>query len=386
MFFQKIILFLIFLHTGETGFSQIQVYPSVKCGLPSKLTESSGLIIQSPDTLWSHNDSGNKAKLYAFNTNGDELMDRSMGDVSDKDWEEISKDDKGRIYIGDFGNNNNDREDLMILRVSSDISDKSKPIKLDSISFQYEDQTLFPPPSSSLNFDCEAMVVMNDTIFLFTKDRTNPYLSQTLLYTIPATPGFHIAHYKSTYLTNVPVFLQGSVTGAALSPDKKTLALLGYPRMWVFKNFKGTDFFSGKVSVLQFDSYSQKEGIAFIDNCSVYITDEINPVLLNGGNLYELNLCEYITETKDLNYKNDLTVSLDASNENILIQYDPKLEIKKIVISNVSGVIINSQIEYIKDGKIGCKLDRNLSSGIYFCSLYLKNKQNILTTKFLIQK
>ena len=385
MFFQKIILFLIFLHSGETSYSQIQVYPIVKCSLPSKLTESSGLFIQSPDTLWSHNDSGNNAKLYAFDTMGNELMTRSMGDVSDNDWEEITKDEKGRIYIGDFGNNNNDRQDLMILRVTSDISDKSKPVVLDSITFQYEDQTLFPPPTSSLNFDCEAMVVLNDTVFLFTKDRTNPYLSQTLLYTIPATPGFHIARYKTTYLTNVPVFLQGSITGAALSPDKKTLALLGYPRMWVFKNFKGTDFFSGNVSVLQFDSYSQKEGISFLDNCSVYITDEINPVLLNGGNLYELNLCEYITETKEIKSVNKVSAVYNSSENNIIVRYSPNLEIDNIILSSLDGTKLKYQKNHLGEGIIKCKISRQLISGIYLCTLTDKNNNALFTVKFFVK-
>ncbi|HMG14595.1 MAG TPA: hypothetical protein VK590_04060 [Saprospiraceae bacterium] len=384
MFFQKIILFLIFLHTGETSYSQIQVYPVVKCSLPSKLSESSGLFIQSADTLWSHNDSGNNAKLYAFDTMGNELMTRSMGGVSDKDWEEITKDNKGHIYIGDFGNNNNDRNDLVILRVSSDISDKSKPVVIDSISFQYEDQVFFPPPSSSLNFDCEAMVVMNDTIFLFTKDRTEPYLSQTLLYTLPASPGFHIAHYKSTYLTNVPVFLQGSITGAALSPDKKTLALLAYPRMWVFKNFKGTDFFSGKVSVLQFDSYSQKEGIAFIDNCKVYISDEINPVLLNGGNLYELNLCEYITDTKEIKSVNKLMAFYDRSTNSVQIKYDPRVNVQDIFITNMNAEKLIFQKEQSGIDMIICKLSYQIPAGVYLCSFYNKSNNLVQTVKFLV--
>lgn len=385
MFIQKILTILLFLQTGQTGIAQTLVFPKLKGELPSSLQESSGLLIQSPDTLWSHNDSGNNAKLYAFNTKGKDLMDRKIGDVSDKDWEEITKDDQGHIFIGDFGNNNNDREDLLILRISSDISDKKTDIVVDSILFTYEDQTLFPPPGSSLNFDCEAMVTMNDSIFLFTKDRTDPYLSQTLMYVLSAQPGTQVAKYKGTFLTNVPIFLQGSITGAALSPDKKTLVLMGYPRMWVFKNFPGTDFFSGKLTVLQFDSYSQKEGVAFLDNCTVYITDEVNPVLSNGGNLYELNLCDYITTTSDLQAKNFKVYPNPSSNE-ISINYSVSFQPQFLTVYNPTGKIVY-QIT-LKSNKEEINIPKDVLSniGLYPFTITDKSGQIRISDKILIQK
>ena len=320
-------------------YGQIIVSPSLLGGLPTEIQESSGLLIQSPDTLWSHNDSGNGSKVYAFNNNGDKLVERKFDDLSNKDWEELTKDDKGHIYLADFGNNFNDREDLLILRFTSGFQSKKDPLVVDSILFKYEDQFFFPPPASSLNFDCEAMVVMNDTIFLFTKDRSNPYKSQTLMYCIPALPGTHIAKYKASFNTLVPLFLQGSITGAALSQDKTKLLLLGYLRMWLFENFTGSNFFNGKMSIFQFEDYSQKEAVAFLDDCTVYLTDEVNNTLFNGGKLYSINLCSYLNTVENKPLK-AVSGSFNSSTGSLKINFKGKID--ELIIFDGKGIMIKS--------------------------------------------
>ncbi|MBL7831774.1 MAG: hypothetical protein JNK41_12155, partial [Saprospiraceae bacterium] len=69
---------LLVLLTGFNLSGQITVSPALLGGLPSELKESSGLLIQSPDTLWSHNDSGNGSKVIAFNSFGDKLVERKF--------------------------------------------------------------------------------------------------------------------------------------------------------------------------------------------------------------------------------------------------------------------------------------------------------------------
>lgn len=39
--------------------------------------------------------------------------------VENNDWEDIAKDKNGFTYIGDFGNNDNDRKNLAIYKVKS---------------------------------------------------------------------------------------------------------------------------------------------------------------------------------------------------------------------------------------------------------------------------
>lgn len=364
-----------------TGFGQIIVSPAFLGGLPSELQESSGLLIQSPDTLWSHNDSGNGSKVYAFNTYGDKLAERKFDNISNKDWEEITKDDKGHIFLADFGNNLNDRQDLIILRFSSGFQSKTQPLVVDSIQFTYEDQYFFPPPASSLNFDCEAMIVLNDTIFLFTKDRTNPYKSKTLLYWLPAQPGTHIAKYKGSYNTLVPLFLQGSITGAALSPDKTKLVLLGYLRMWLFENFEGSNFFKGKTTVFQFEDYTQKEAVAFLDNCTVYLTDEVNSTLFNGGKLYAADLCSYLNTTQPEGaatckvWYDDSSSELHVASENA---------VDEVLICDSRGMVIN-QYKNPKEMNSGRYFTGyRLTPGIY--TYTIKNRNRVVSGKFIVKQ
>jgi hypothetical protein len=61
------------------------------------------------------------------------------------DWEDITQDAAGNIYIGDFGNNENDRQNLSILKVDlKDASQKSTKV-IQTTTFHYEGQTEFPP-------------------------------------------------------------------------------------------------------------------------------------------------------------------------------------------------------------------------------------------------
>ncbi len=56
----------------------------------------------------------------------------------------------------------------------------------------------------------------------------------------------------------------------------------------MFSEFKDDQFLSGKVKEIDLKHYSQKEGISFIDNNNILITDEKSGG--EGGNLYQLKI------------------------------------------------------------------------------------------------
>ena len=82
-------------------------------------------------------------------------------------------------------------------------------------------------------------------------------------------------------------FLQ-SITGAAISPDGKKLALLSMTRLYILHHFKGTNFFQAKVKKVYKLPFTQKEAIDFIDNRSILISDEKSP--FGKPHLYLLKL------------------------------------------------------------------------------------------------
>ena len=82
--------------------------------LPSKAKESSGLALAGQDAFWTHNDHGNKPNLYKIDKSGNLLETIKFTSLTNIDWEELTEDDQGYIYIGDFGNGKNDRKDLVL--------------------------------------------------------------------------------------------------------------------------------------------------------------------------------------------------------------------------------------------------------------------------------
>jgi len=277
------LLLLALLALSSSAFSQTLVLEQL-ADLPSILDESSGIVHHGDHTFWSHNDSGNAPQLYRVDTLGQHLQTLTVN-ASNVDWEELTKDVAGNIYIADFGNNANARTDLRVYRLSADLVDETAPVDVDTIFFNYGDQLAFPPADADRHFDMEAMVWLNDTLHLFSKDRSSPHAGITRHYKLPATPGTYTIFPQATFNTG-----QGnsilSVTGAALSDDGQRLVLINANSIWLFADFSGSDFFSGTVEHLMLGNLSQKEAICFVGDM-LYITDEKSP--LSDGHLYRVN-------------------------------------------------------------------------------------------------
>jgi len=136
--------------------------------LPKIINETSGLEIIN-DVFITHNDSGGESSLYFFNLNGEitnsiKLEEESFWEIYNNDWEDITA-DEDFIYIADTGNNFGTRDNLNIIKVK--ISDFSIDSKVDIF---YSDQESFFP-SSKHKYDAEALLIIEDKIALFSKDR-----------------------------------------------------------------------------------------------------------------------------------------------------------------------------------------------------------------------
>jgi len=246
--------------------------------LPLILEEVSGLYFQAPNKFWWHNDSGAQPKLYQTDKKGKLTQTIFLENIQNRDWEDLTHDDEGNIYIGDFGNNKNARRDLKIY-----IYHPEKET-LDSIAFTYPDQKLFPPPSPQCNFDMEGFFWHKGQLHLFSKNRLGVGDYFTKHYTLDAKPGSQEAVLKDK------IFLKGRVvTAAAISPDGKTVALLSYlykrrkpiPKskasVFFFRDFEGTDFFKGKMNKMKVPSFifsTQYESLDFLDNENILIASE----------------------------------------------------------------------------------------------------------------
>ncbi|MBN8577746.1 MAG: hypothetical protein J0L66_12445 [Cytophagales bacterium] len=255
--------------------------------LPSHINEASGLAITSAGKFWTHNDDG-IAVLFCVDSTGSLINSIHINSLNNG-WEDLAMDSLRNIYIGAFGNNQNDRRDLKILKIANPEFIKTPVALPDIINFSYEDQVAFPPPLRDRNFDADAMIVLGNYIYIFTKNRTVPFTGFTKVYRLPNQPGDHIAVLTDSLFLGNDLMMNNWVTGAALSPDRSTVALLGHSRVWLISGFTGHQFSTGKITKLELDSYTHKAGIAFRTNTQLYIVDEKEMGIL-GGKIYYLEL------------------------------------------------------------------------------------------------
>ena len=253
--------------------------------LPKKLKEVSGIeITTGSDLIWMINDSGNKAKLYGISKNGKISKEISVK-TKNNDWEDLTSDEEGNIYIGDFGNNESDRKNLRVLKINKKYLSKRKA-KVERIRFEYENQKDFSPKKKKMLFDAEAFFYFNKNIYVFTKSRVKNKYGKTFLYRFPAEKGNHVAQLIGEYKNCKE--LSCWITSADISQDGKKVVLLSQKNILIFTDFKEDNFLEGSVKEIELLNNTQKEAICFIDNNTLLLTDEKSGG--EGGNLYQLKI------------------------------------------------------------------------------------------------
>jgi hypothetical protein len=258
------------VNDGSCEYKKAKVKPEFSVKLARGSQETSGLIFWN-NNFYTHNDD-TVTLLYAVDTITGTIVNAvGIKDVINEDWEEVTQDEE-YIYIGDFGNNlDGSRINLHILKVAkaSLMEGNATP---DSINFTYSDQ-VFSATSDRDNtdFDCEAMVVTKDSIYLFTKQWNS---KRTSLYALPKTPGNHVAQLKATH------DVDGLITGATYIDDKSLVVLIGYsktlkPFFYLLYDFKGHDFFGGNKRKIKIKlPFHQIESITTTNGLDYYITNE----------------------------------------------------------------------------------------------------------------
>lgn len=248
-----------------------------------ELKEASGLEFVN-GVLYTHEDSGNKNKIYTLDPATGATQDIKVKGIKNIDWEDITSDAEGSLYVGDTGNNDNDRHDLALHKV-----DPKTGEALYTINFYYPDQKEFPPGKRERNFDCEAFFEYDGNFYLFSKNRNFESDGTVYIHKLENHKGYHAAQPSGSFKT-CDNFRKCAVAGADISPDGKTVALISGDKLWLITNFKGDDFANGTITSYDLGPVTQKEGICFKDNNTLYIADERDGG--TGGKLYTLNLAD----------------------------------------------------------------------------------------------
>ncbi|MDA3865279.1 MAG: hypothetical protein PF489_00865 [Salinivirgaceae bacterium] len=245
---------------------QAQISSTLISSLPDKLKETSALVVYN-DFFWTINDSGGENKVYAFNDAGEIEHTVEIQGVKNHDWESLAL-SENYMLIGDFGNNKGKRKNLKIIAVNISDINKTEANPVFEINFSYPDQTNFVPSNRKTPFDCEAMVVVDDEVWLFTKDWVT---FNSDVYTLELRNGEQVAKKKQHFNPG------GLITGAALKGE--FIFFIGYhdyvPILW---KYKIDDLSKPLIKNKMEDLYKyQTEGIAFVGE-KLFITCESSAV------------------------------------------------------------------------------------------------------------
>ncbi len=265
---------------------------SYQSTFPSTLKENSGISISSlKNHVYAINDSGGGNQIFTVNVETGKITQViTIANATNIDWEDLTSNGKD-LFIGDFGNNENDRKDQTIYWAENiaDNTDSSYTITAKSTTFTLEDQKHYPSKKNNRNFDIEAFIVQGSYFYLFTRNRNRKkyFDGTTKLYRVPKKEGAQIAVLVDSFISCSDRD-DCQITGAAIDRESNKIALLSYNKVWIFEDYKEGRFFTGDIKKIKLKHHSQKEAITFKDESTLYIGEE--RAKKSNGNLYELKL------------------------------------------------------------------------------------------------
>jgi hypothetical protein len=264
------------------------------------ITEMSGIVKSKrrDDLYWVHNDSGDSARIFAITADGHSVLPTYSkfsyyGDEEEEgkeqwqgfevlyannvDWEDIAA-DENYLYVADVGNNGNARRDLVIYMLSEiDPTASTRTAVIKKLPVVYPEQTEYPP--ANLHYDSESLFVSGGMLYLITKHRVRPGILSSSW-----EPGANLYRLDTAFddqnnvLTRVdshPALT--AATGADLSPDGQTLAVVSPGDLYLFRQPVGDQWLSqSEVLRVPLDRsvFEQVEGIAWENEDSLLITNE----------------------------------------------------------------------------------------------------------------
>ena len=248
------------------------------------IPESSGLAASrcQSNVIWTHNDSGDDAFIYAINPKGDNLGTWKIPNASNIDWEDIAayKDKTGKcfVYIGEIGDNRSRRHVHEIYRVPEPIvlaanagSSKKEPIataNAEIIHFSYPDR----------DQDAETLMVQPKTgdIYVVSKRLSEPAGVYRIKPSFDATEPQVVE--KITDLS-VPAIPNGFLTGGDISPDGRRMIICDYAQGYEYvlpdndPNFN--DIFKQVPDPLDLGKRKTGESICYsVDGTSIFAGSE----------------------------------------------------------------------------------------------------------------
>ena len=233
--------------------------------------ESSGVAAsrRQPGILWTLNDSGNGAWIYAVDTLGREHGAFEVTNASNSDWEAIALGPCGPrdcLYIADTGDNARNRRSAVIYRVPEPAipADRQRTRAAEALEFRY--------PNGRQDVEA-AFVDSTGAAYLIAKSRGKA----PAVYRLPPeawNAGETVTATRAGHLTIDTGSLGNQVTDAALSPSGRTVAVRTYLAIYLFTLTGEGVLAPSGVACDAAGLQIQGEGISWLDDRVLVLTSE----------------------------------------------------------------------------------------------------------------
>lgn len=277
------IFLVLSVFTSCSNYGQLKVIAD----LPGRLDENSGLATYGDSTVWVIEDGGNKDEIYQINLKGNIVKSLKVKNGDNQDWEDLTTDKAGNLYIGDIGNNANKRKDLVIYKLPNPTIEPGDKIDAEKIKLHYPDQKDFPPKKEGLFYDSEAIFHHDGKIFIITKNRSKAFTGEAHIYSVPDTKGTYEATLVGSF-TPCKDWKICQITSIDLSPKGDRIVALSYGKLFIFTDFTWDDFTKGNMQEIDLGARSQLESVCFLNDDTLLISDE--KAHSEGGNLYTYSI------------------------------------------------------------------------------------------------
>ncbi len=248
--------------------------------------ESSGMACSRryPGVFWTHNDSGDDARLYAFNTKGQDLGSCLIEGVTANDFEDIaslSLTGKSFLLVGDTGNNGLGKAVHTLYLIeepqidpSRGVLQKQVPVVL-AIHFSYDNG----------HHNCEALAVdpVGRSIVLVTKQHKD----ECCVYQMPWPEGDLPKEGRplnNLTARKIAILRLPPVTALDISPDGRRAVVLTYHDAYEFYRAPDetwADAFGRPARLIPMPQRQQGESICYgRDGKTLYLTSEKRPTPL----------------------------------------------------------------------------------------------------------
>jgi hypothetical protein len=239
------------------------------------IRESSGLAASrfSSQLLWTHNDSGDVARIFAFDLKGRDRGTFRIAGVTADDWEDMASlqmDGKNCLLLADVGDNRASRDHCTLYLVEEpDVSQASEAHLMRTIRFRYEDG---PHDCEAVGFDPSRREIL-----LVAKQVSFSSTVYAIAWPAPDEKGPVVA--RAIGVVPIPI-----VTAMDVSPDGRRAVLLTYGHAYEYARAAEETWKQALIRpfrLIPMPNRRQGESICYgYDGRTLYVTSEKLPTPL----------------------------------------------------------------------------------------------------------